>query len=186
MILKPKLLIIGHTLPEPATTAAGNRMMQLISLFQEAHFEIAFATTAAKTDYSEDLRAHGISLHSILLNDASFDAFVASLQPSVVLFDRYITEEQFGWRVAENCPNALRILDTEDLHFLRKAGEEAFKRMAEINLFSRRQPKELASILRCDLSLIISEAEMKLLTETFHLPEGLLFYLPFIIEGFST
>jgi hypothetical protein len=30
-------------------------------------------------------------------------------------------EEQFGWRVAENCPNAVRILDTEDLHCLRLA-----------------------------------------------------------------
>jgi hypothetical protein len=37
-----------------------------------------------------------------------------------VLFDRYVTEEQFGWRVSENCPNALKIIDTEDLHFLEK------------------------------------------------------------------
>jgi hypothetical protein len=35
-----------------------------------------------------------------------------------VLFDRFMMEEQFGWRVAENCPNALRILDTEDLHIV--------------------------------------------------------------------
>jgi hypothetical protein len=26
-------------------------------------------------------------------------------------------EEQFGWRVSENCPDA-RLLDTEDLHCL--------------------------------------------------------------------
>jgi hypothetical protein len=38
-----------------------------------------------------------------------------------VLFDRFMMEEQFGWRVAEKCPNALRILDTEDLHCLRLA-----------------------------------------------------------------
>jgi hypothetical protein len=25
-----------------------------------------------------------------------------------VLFDRFMIEEQFGWRVAENCPDALR------------------------------------------------------------------------------
>jgi hypothetical protein len=36
-----------------------------------------------------------------------------------VLFDRFMIEEQFGWRVAENCPDALRVLDTEDLHCLR-------------------------------------------------------------------
>lgn len=37
-------------------------------------------------------------------------------------------EEQFGWRVAEFAPNAFRILNTEDLHALRKAREEAHKK----------------------------------------------------------
>jgi hypothetical protein len=27
--------------------------------------------------------------------------FVKQLQPSIVLFDRFMIEEQFGWRVAE-------------------------------------------------------------------------------------
>jgi hypothetical protein len=43
---------------------------------------------------------------------------VKELNPSVVLFDRFMMEGQFGWRVSENCPNALRLLDTEDLHLL--------------------------------------------------------------------
>jgi hypothetical protein len=41
---------------------------------------------------------------------------VKELNPAVVLFDRFMMEEQFGWRVSENCPDALRLLDTEDLH----------------------------------------------------------------------
>jgi hypothetical protein len=44
---------------------------------------------------------------------------VKELNPAVVLFDRFMMEEQFGWRVSENCPDALRLLDTEDLHCLR-------------------------------------------------------------------
>jgi hypothetical protein len=40
------------------------------------------------------------------------------LNPSIVLFDRF-DRRTIGWRVAENCPSALRILDTEDLHSLR-------------------------------------------------------------------
>jgi hypothetical protein len=58
---------------------------------------------------------------SIELNSSSFDDFIGELKPDVVLFDRFMVEEQYGWRVAENCPNAIRILDTEDLHFLRNA-----------------------------------------------------------------
>jgi hypothetical protein len=47
---------------------------------------------------------------------------VKELNPAV-LFDRFMMEEQFGWRVSENCPDALRLLDTEDLHCLRGASE---------------------------------------------------------------
>jgi hypothetical protein len=31
---------------------------------------------------------------------------VKELNPAVVLFDRFMMEEQFGWRVSENCPDA--------------------------------------------------------------------------------
>ena len=37
------------------------------------------------------------------------------------MFDRFMMEEQFGWRVDKHCPNALKILDTEDLQCLRNA-----------------------------------------------------------------
>src|SRR5690606_37474589 len=118
------------------------------------------------------LEAQNISVKNIQLNDASFDEFIKELNPEIVLFDRYISEEQFGWRVSENCPDVLKILDTEDLHFLRKAREEAVKKeipVYEANLFSETAKRELASILRCDLSLIISEYEMELLQNTFHI-----------------
>jgi len=180
--LNKKLLIIGHTFPEPSTTAAGVRMMQLIALFREYGFEIHFATAAERTAHSTSLENKGISYHSIQLNDSSFDAFVSELNPDIVLFDRFTSEEQFGWRVTENCPNALRILDTEDLHFLRKAREEAFKKNTEINLYSEVAKREIASIYRSDLSLIISQAEMELLTQTFQVTKQLLHYLPLFAE----
>lgn len=182
--VKNKLLILGHNFPEPTTTAAGVRMLQLIDLFLEQGFTITFASTATKSDNSADLHALNIEEVPIALNDPSFDEFLKDLKPNIVLFDRFITEEQFGWRVAEICPNALSVLDTEDLHFLRKAREEAYKKeipVTEANLFTETAKRELASILRCDLTLIISEVEMNILTEKFQIPEGLLYYLPFLL-----
>lgn len=182
-----KLLIIGHTFPEPSTTAAGNRMMQLIELFQE-NYQITFASTAAVSHRTFNLENIGVAVENIRLNDSSFDGFIAKLNPEIVVFDRYITEEQFGWRISENCPNTLKILDTEDLHFLRKSREEAVKKgrpASEANLFSETAKRELASILRCDLSLIISEFEMGLLQDTFHISPGMLYYLPFLVNTFS-
>ena len=183
-----KLLIIGHTFPEPSTTAAGSRMMQLVGLFREENCQITFASTATVSERSANLEKQNVSIQPIRLNDPSFDGFIQKLNPDIVLFDRYITEEQFGWRVSENCPNALRILDTEDLHFLRKAREEtvkAGKPTSEVNLFSDTAKREIASILRCDLSLIISEYEMDLLQNTFKISSGILYYLPFLIETVS-
>lgn len=179
------LLIIGHTFPEPSTTAAGSRMMQLIALFKEDNYQITFASTASISERTFNLETQNISVKSILLNDPSFDVLIKEINPEFVIFDRYITEEQFGWRVNEQCPDALKILDTEDLHFLRKAREEAVKKdkpVSEANLFSEMAKRELASILRCDLSLIISEYEMELLQFTFKIPTQLLYYLPLLVD----
>jgi len=182
------LLIIGYTWPEPKTTGAGVRMMQLVDLFLNTDFKITFASAAEKSVYSEDLTSLGIRECNIKLNDASFDEFLKKLKPTIVLFDRFYTEEQFGWRVAEVCPNALRILDTEDLHFLRYSRELSLKNNQESNfLESDIAKRELASIYRCDLSLIISEVEMELLKNKFKIDAAILHYFPFLFdkESFS-
>lgn len=181
-----KLLIIGFVWPEPNSSAAGGRMMQLISLFKADGFSITFASSAQNSDFIVDLYEYGVERKSIELNNSSFDVFIKDLNPTVVLFDRFMIEEQFGWRVAENCPDALRLLDTEDLHCLRLARQKAFKEnrlFKTTDLFVEEVAKrEVASIWRCDLSLLISEFEMQLLESTFKIDNALLYYLPFLLE----
>jgi len=182
---RQKVLIIGMVWPEPNSSAAGTRMLQLIELLQQNGFEITFASAAAFSEFAFDVSQIGVAKVSIRLNDSSFDDFVKTLHPEIVLFDRFVTEEQFGWRVAENCPVALRILDTEDLHFLRLARQLAFKEkrgFLKEDLLSDTAKREIASILRCDLSLIISEAEMELLKNDFKIDVSLLHYLPFLVS----
>lgn len=179
------LLVIGYVWPEPRSSAAGTRMMQLLNFFKSEGFDITFATTAAETEVMEDLSAHGINTEKIKLNDPEFDIFLKELDPEIVLFDRFMMEEQFGWRVSEVCPKALKILDTEDLHFFRKARQEASKKDLAVSvslLQNDLTKREIASIYRCDLSLIISEVEMELLKTTFRIPQELLLYLPFMEE----
>tara|TARA_R110002049_G_scaffold3795_3_gene27497 strand:- start:31432 stop:32673 length:1242 start_codon:yes stop_codon:yes gene_type:complete len=184
-----KLLIIGFVWPEPKSSAAGSRMMQLIAFFQFQDYQITFASPCAKKSNAFDLeRIGGVSQKSIALNHSSFDDFIKTLNPNIVLFDRFMMEEQFGWRVAEHCPNALRILDTEDLHGLRKGRQQAFKENAPVGtsyLFNDTAKREIASIYRSDLSLIISEIEMDILKNQFKVEASLLVYLPFMLEGIS-
>lgn len=184
--MKKKLLIIGHTWPEPNSTAAGTRMLQLINLFQEAGYVITFASAASRSDYSANLVAHHVIEKSILLNDNSFDHWVKEEAFHAVMYDRFMIEEQYGWRFRENCPDSINILDTEDLHFLRKAREEALKNDEDVSikhLYSKLAMREIASIYRCDLTLIISEYEMELLNNQFCIPKYVLFYLPFLLES---
>ena len=178
------LLIIGQTFPEPTTTAAGGRMLQLIEMFISHGYAITFASSASSSEKSFNLDSIGVATQQIAINDSSFDDFVRQLNPTLVLFDRFITEEQFAWRVTQSCPKALKILDTEDLHFLRKARQQALKNATDVkdsNLFTETAKREIASILRCDLSLIISEFEMKLLADTFAVSKEILYYLPFMV-----
>ena len=180
------VLIIGYVWVEPNSSAAGSRMLQLIDVFLKAGYNVTFASPALKSEKAIDLSLLGIHEENITLNDASFDVFIKSLQPTIVLFDRFMMEEQFGWRVAENSPNTIRILDTEDLHFLRKVRHKQLKKgesfSNEALLTSNEAKREIAAILRCDLSLIISSYEMKLLKEVFNIDKNLLMYLPFMLD----
>lgn len=231
-----KLLTIGTVWPEPNSSAAGSRMLQLLKWFQAQKYELIFASSASKSPYSADLKALGIREVAIKLNDSSFDTFVKTLNPDIVIFDRFMTEEQFGWRVAEACPNAIRILDSEDLHFLRHARGEIIKNLdknihsnsvdetssdllisknalfqdlitseirtsqdissknnrvsepltdafsAESLLNNEIIIREVASIYRCDLSLVISKFEHTLLTKFLNIPEEIVYYLPYLLD----
>ncbi|HET7361779.1 MAG TPA: glycosyltransferase, partial [Salinimicrobium sp.] len=183
-----RLLIIGYVWPEPNSSAAGARMLQLIEFFRAEKYAVSFATTASGTSNMVDLAEMGVQTETIQLNSSSFDVFIKNLNPSIVLFDRFMMEEQFGWRVSKICPDALKILDTEDLHFLRNLREEVFrKKIPAENAFfgSDMAKREIASIYRCDLSLIISETELELLVNQYNVPKNLLFYLPFMLKSIS-
>jgi len=183
--LKQHILIIGKVWPEPSSSAAGSRIMQLMHIFLSQKWKVSFASAANESEFSSDLKSAGVKTYTIELNNKSFDTFIKELSPTHVLFDRFTTEEQFGWRVAEQCPDALRILDTEDLHCLRSARHKALKEKRGFemdDLVSEIAKREIASIYRCDLSLIISDFEMQLLKCFFKVDEDLLHYVPFLFE----
>ena len=72
MLKQVKLLILGKVWPEPNSSAAGSRMMQLIELFQENGWEITFASSAGESEYSIEFSELGINKIPIKINDSSF------------------------------------------------------------------------------------------------------------------
>lgn len=206
-----RVLILGYVWPEPRSSAAGSRMMQFIQCFLSRNWQVTFASAAQPSPHRADLPALGVKEMPVALNCDTFDEQIRVLQPDLVLFDRFFTEEQFGWRVEAVCPRALRILDTEDLHSLRHARELHLKqRLAAapagfpyyalppengadtassamtdaVHWISHSDMglREIAAIYRCDLTLIISQAEMHLLQDGFGIPPALLHYCPFLVD----
>lgn len=200
---KTSVLVIGYVWPEPRSSAAGGHMMQILESFLARNWTVTFSSPARSGEHRADLGALGIDEVPIELNNSSFDTFISELAPDVVLFDRFMMEEQFGWRVEKHYPNALRVLETSDLQSLRdarhqrlkqrlKASDDAndfselfapalreeFEFMADTDLAQR----EIAAIYRCDLNLMISEVEIELLVEQFKLPRQLLHWCPLMVD----
>jgi len=180
-----KVLVIGYVWPEPNSSAAGSHMMSLLRLYRQQGWQVEFSSPAQTTEHMVDLSLDGITAKAIRLNCDSFDAYISDYQPDIVMFDRFMMEEQFGWRVDKVCPNALKILDTEDLQCLRQARHQALKAGRELeksDLFGDLAKREIAAILRSDISLIISSFEQKLLVDTFNINPSLICHIPFIIN----
>ena len=198
-----KVLVVGYVWPEPRSSAASGHVMQILDTFLQQGWDITFSSPAGTGEHRADLTALGIREVAIELNNSSFDAFITELAPDIVLFDQFMIEEQFGWRVEKHCPNALRVLETSDLQSLRHARHqrlkdrlkdrddandftelfapalrEEFELMADADLAKR----EIAALYRCDLNLMISEVEIELLVEQFKLPRDLLHWCPLMVE----
>lgn len=160
-------------------------MMELIHLFLEQKWDVIFASPAAISEHMVDLEAIGVKKEKITVNDSEFDAFIAKTAPDIVLFDRFMMEEQFGWRVEKQCPSALRLIESIDLHLLRDARHQAVKQNRQVevdDLYSEVAKREVAAIYRSDLTILISDYEQQLLEETFSIPGALLHLCPFMFE----
>ncbi|MFT2090780.1 glycosyltransferase family 4 protein [Paraglaciecola sp. 2405UD69-4] len=182
---KQNVLVLGYVWPEPNSSAAGSHLLSQLTLFLKQGWKVTFASPAIQGDHKVDLQQLGIKEVSIKINCTSFDEFLQELDPTIVLFDRFMLEEQFGWRIAKYCPNALRILDTEDLHSLRQARHKALKcgdSIKKPDLNTELAKREVAAIFRCDLSLIISDYELELLLNYYKVPKHLLVHSPFMLE----
>jgi glycosyltransferase involved in cell wall biosynthesis len=176
-----RVLILGHVWPEPRSSAAGLRAMNLVRAFRRAGWDVVFASAARDDDgHAAALAGEGVRVAAVRANDARFDAFVKELDPDFCVFDRFLTEERFGWRVAMASPRTARVLDTVDLHFLRRARMSAVAAgTAEAGFEGGDAAREIAAIYRSDLSFVLSDFEQRLLAERFEVPPGLVRLLRF-------
>ncbi|WP_100641690.1 glycosyltransferase [Alteromonas facilis] len=161
-------VVVGYVWPEPNSSAAGQNMLNLMTAMVSEGWRVDFLCAAKHSDNAIVLTDYGVTPHDIVINDASFDSLIAALAPDIVIFDRFMIEEQFSWRVRQQCPQALCVLNTEDLHALRSARQQQNKSgEQEVNLHSDLFYREVASIMRSDITLLVSEFEQRFLQHNF-------------------
>ncbi|AXJ01946.1 Glycosyltransferase involved in cell wall bisynthesis [Cyclonatronum proteinivorum] len=186
----PKVLIVANVWPEPDSSAAGKHMMQLLETLSVLSEEMLFTCTAVESHFVSPRLSEICKTANIRMNCSSFDQLVSDFSPDLVVYDRFLAEEQFGWRVRERCPEAVTMLNTEDLHFVRRWRENnrsdtgfSCTDIPVSAFLTTDAQRELAALFRSDLTLLISEAEHRLLLH--HLPAtaGLLQYHPLCKEG---
>jgi len=187
------IVIIGAVWPEITSSAAGLRHQNLIDFFLKENWKVTYLSSSKTNEHTEHLNQQGVKTLPIELNCSSFNDIIKNISPDVVIFDRFITEEQFGWRVHQVCPNCVHILDTQDLHFLRNCRKKALElntslddiASAKISFDMDFTYRELASILRSDLCLMISDFEYDLLINQFKIPKEILTLLRFSYDNIA-
>lgn len=181
-----RVLFLTQLWPEENASGASSRTLQLIGCFLLLGWQVQVWCDAEPNLHEQGLRALGCQTLRVGPNDDGFDAQIAAAQPQIVLFDRYSIEEKFSFRVRRHCPNALRVLDTVDLHSVRLARGKKLKRLEEgvlccpdldfLQEFEKSDgtwERELAAILRSDLVLVVSDFERDLLLHHFKVPKEL-------------
>ncbi|KAK9811810.1 hypothetical protein WJX72_010518 [[Myrmecia] bisecta] len=185
-----QVLYISSIWPERSSSAAGVRTSDILTAFQSWGWSVAYVSSARPNAHSELLAAQGCRTFSCLPNrEADFAAVLQQVHPSICVFDRFYAEEAFSFRVRELAPQALRVVDMQDMHFLREGRQAAAKAgssIAEImavcpDATSANALRELASIYRSDLTLVCSPAEMSLLLLHYQIPACKLLPAPFFM-----
>jgi hypothetical protein len=135
-------LFLSTVWPERSSSAAGVRTSDLVGgLFLERGWRVAYGATAAPNDHTALLQQQGARALQVPLNrEAEMLEVLAQARPAVVWFDRFFAEEMFSFRVRQAAPGALRVLDMQDMHFLREGEPQPLFTLAASRQRRTRQP----------------------------------------------
>lgn len=192
------VLFLSPVWPERSSSAAGVRSCGLISSFQERNYAVSYASPSTPNEHTSLIQASGVTtIECPPNNEDTLTTILHSTRPSIVIFDRFYAEEMFSFRVKDILPDALRILDMQDVHFLRESRQLLAKQLPNNSiskpatspstpltiqdLLNHRPDatvpsllRELASIYRSDLTLVCSPVELKMLREDYSIPSEML------------
>lgn len=165
--VRRRAFVVDNYLPTPDKESGSLRLVNLFRILQGLGYKVTFgaANLEALEPYVSELQGLGV--------EVLYRPYVRSLKRhlaeqgalyDLVILSRADAAAAVMPHARRHCPNARIIYDTVDLHFLREArlaeltGDRATRRLAE-----QRRRQELGLIDAAHATLVVSEAELRLL-----------------------
>ncbi len=180
--------------PEPESSAAGLHVLNIVDACRSNGWKVTCSAPGEIREPALRLeRERSVRCERALPNRDEYDELLKELAPDIVIFERFISEERFGWRVREGRPEALRVVATSDFASLRRAREVGVERGLEVVSVSALDfnweeaagevlHRELASLHRSDLAWVVSPVERDLLVDRLGLAGERVEVFPFAYE----
>jgi glycosyltransferase involved in cell wall biosynthesis len=164
---QPQILIVDAQTPRPDHDSGSLRLVNLMRLLREegAHVVFVPAYGHRSEPYAQRLQHQGIEVwHDPFLG--KLPAWLREHGPrfAAAMVSRHYIATDLLPLIARHAPQAKRVFDTVDLHYLRErrgaelAGDSALLRAAE-----RTRALELGAIAQADITLVVSAVERELL-----------------------
>lgn len=173
---KQHLLLISAIWPEVDSSAAGVRTLSLVLALQSLGWIVLLASPGRNESWREKWQAGSWSWQgrkltpvrcvSIFLNDRLSNFEILAQIPKIhcVIYDRFTLYEQFSWLVSEYFPDAMDLVDTQDLASLRAGRERLLEhsRGDEADLDPEVWRREFSVMSAADASFLVSDAEFQI------------------------
>lgn len=188
--MKSKVLYFANYWAREQTSAACERVFALVKALHSGGYNLDFICAGKKPRKTEGIQLLTM-IKSLSIDPNDFDAvqkYFKELKDSVEVgfFDTFVAEEFYGHHFNKAYPRALTVVDTQDLHSLRKIREAKYLELLAkdptlggdcLLEILRTKPtmddplhaREMAAIFRSDLTLVTSDYEQNFLQSTYGL-----------------
>lgn len=183
---QPRVLFFDHFVPTPDRDSGSGDIYWFLRIFRDLGYEVTLlpADDGARADhYVDDLRRCGIRVvangwvppgtYFLSIDRTPFDLIIA--------YRGTLVAPAMLDVLKSHSPNAKLVFNTVDLHFLRMEREALLARSAELlDAAFAMQRTELAAIHRVDCTILLSQAEQRLVADL--LPRARTAVIPIVRE----
>ena len=160
------VLVIDAITPRIDHDAGSVRMSHILRILREIGLRVTFLALNRRMEgeHTRALQAAGIEvLYEPTLNSIEDHLRRAGRRYELVIMSRVEVVAEVLEAVRRCCPQARRVFDTVDLHFLREARRAEVTGALDADEVGQLEARELALARACHLTLVVSPTERELL-----------------------